>query len=395
MEITLLRIVLIISVTTFIFKCGDSEIDSVVIPPAVTLKAKNIIIFIGDGMGDEHRKAARLVKVGGTGKLSMDNMPTSGYLQTHSSDNLITDSAAAATALATGVKTNNGVIGLDANLGFVPTILEDAKKQDKLVGLVTTVHITHATPAAFYSHVENRDMMKNIALQMLNADIDVLLGGGEDEFLPRSENGCYPEAGEREDGRNLIQEAISIGYTYVCDLPSFRAIDTSSSLKLLGLFGDEGMIRPFSPSLAEMTQSAIDILSKKPNGFFLMVEGGQIDWASHNNDAANAISDTIDFDEAVEVAKKFSFIDRDTLIIVTADHETGGMSVSPSSSGLASEDGPFSTADGSVFYVNWSTKGHTEVNVPITSQGPGSERLSGVHDNTFVHSVMHGALSND
>ena len=395
MEIILLRIILIISATTFIFKCGDSEFDSVFIPPVVTPEVKNIIIFIGDGMGEEHRKAARLVKVGSAGKLSMDNMPTRGFLQTHSADNLITDSAAAATALATGVKTNNGVIGLDANLGFVPTILEDAKNQGKLVGLVTTVHITHATPAAFSSHVENRDMMTNIALQMLNADIDVLLGGGEDEFLPISENGCYPEAGERDDGSNLIQVAISIGYTYVCDLPSFRAIDSSSSLKLLGLFGDEGMIRPFSPSLAEMTQSAIDILSKKPKGFFLMVEGGQIDWASHDNDAANAISDTIDFDEAVEVAKQFSLIDRDTLIIVTADHETGGMFVSPSSSGLASEDGPFRTADGNLFYVNWSTTGHTAVNVPITSQGPASERLSGVHDNTFVHSVMHGSLSGD
>ena len=395
MEITLLRLFLIISVTTFFFTCGDSSIDFVGTPPAVAPKAKNIIIFIGDGMGGEHREAARLVKVGAAGKLSMDDMPSSGFLQTYSADNRVTDSAAATTAMATGVKTNNGVIGLDANLGFVPTILEDAKEQDKFVGLVTTVHVTHATPAAFASHVEDRNMMTDIALQMLNADIDVLLGGGEDEFLPISENGCYPEAGERNDGRNLIQEAISIGYTYVCNLSSFRAIEPSFSLKLLGLFADEGMQRPFSPSLAEMTQVAIDILSKNPNGFFLMVEGGQIDWASHNNDAANAISDTIAFDDAVEVAKQFARSDSDTLIIVTADHETGGMSVSSSSSGLASEDGPFRTADGDLFYINWSTTGHTAVNVPITSQGPASEKLSGVHDNTFVHSVMHDALSGD
>ncbi|MCW8330934.1 alkaline phosphatase [Photobacterium sp. SDRW27] len=395
MEITLLRMFLIISVTTFIFKCGDSQIDSDVIPPPAMPYAKNIIILIGAGMGEEHRKAARLVKVGEAGKLSMDDMPSSGFIQTHSADNFVTDSAAAATALATGVKTNNGVIGLDANLGFVPTILEDAKKQNKLVGLVTTTHVTHATPAGFVAHVENRNLMTNIALQIVDSDIDVLLGGGENEFLTTSENGCYPEAGKRTDGRNLIQQAISIGYTYVCDLSSFRAIDTSSSLKLLGLFGDEGMVRPFSPSLAEMTQSAIDILSKDPNGFFLMVEGGQIDWASHDNDAANAITDTVDFDEAVEVVKQFALTDSNTLIIVTADHETGGMSVSSSSSGLDSEDGPFSSAGGGLFYVNWLTTGHTAVNVPITSQGPRSENLSGVHDNTFVHSVMKNALSGE
>ena len=300
---------------------------------------------IGDGMGAEHRKAARWATVGETGKLSTDDMPASGLLQTHSADNVIADSAAATTAMATGVKTNNGVLGLDANLGYVSTILEKAKRQGKRVGLVTTTHITHATPAAFAAHIEDRNLMRKIAEQLLTTGVDILLGGGEDEFLPASDNGCFPEAGERDDGRNVINEAIAIGYVYVCEPSSFEFLETSSTLQLIGLFADEGMTRPYSPSLAEMTQKAMDILSQNSSGFFLVVEGGQIDWASHNNDAKNAISDTIGLDEAVEVAKQFASKANDTLIIVTADHETGGMSVSLSSG----DQGPFTMPDATPF----------------------------------------------
>ena len=371
----------------FLFGCLGHDSNYIVNP-----KAKNIILFIGDGMGAEHRKAARWSAVGKNGKLSMDDMSSSGLLQTHSANNTITDSAAAATAMATGVKTNNGVIALDANLSYVSTILEDAKGEGKLVGLVTTTHMTHATPAAFASHIESRNLMRDIAEQMLVTGVDVLLGGGEDEFLPASDNGCFPEAGERSDGRNLINEATSIGYEYVCDLASFDLIEPVSTYQLLGLFADEGMKRPFSPSIADMTKKAIDILSNGSGGFFLMVEGGQIDWASHGNDSANTISDTIAFDDAVEIAKQFASKANDTLIIVTADHETGGMIVSSSSTGLSSEDGPFSTPDGDFFYINWLTTGHTAVNVPVTSQGPLSDSLNGVNDNTFIHEVILSAF---
>jgi alkaline phosphatase len=266
-----------------VFGCDSSSPDPVTIE-----KATNIILFIGDGMGEEHRKAASWTTVGETGFLAMDDMPTIGWAQTRSADNLVTDSAAAATAMSTGVKTNNGVIGLDANLNFVPTILEEAKRQGKMTGLVTTTQVTHATPAAFAAHVENRNMMTDIAVQIIDARVDVILGGGEDEFFPFTDIGCFPEAGERDDGRNLIDESVAVGYTYVCDPASFSAIDPISTDRLLGLFADEGMPRPFSPSLVEMTHKAIDILSKNPAGFFLLVEGGQIDWASHSNDAENA-----------------------------------------------------------------------------------------------------------
>lgn len=356
--------------------------------PVSSTNTTNIILFIGDGMGNAHRLAARWTNVGETGMLSMDDMATHGWAQTGSADDPVTDSAAAATAMSTGVKSNNGVIGMDANLNIVFTILEEAKSRGKMVGLVTTTQVTHATPAAFAAHIRNRNLMTDIAEQMLDTEVDVILGGGEDEFLPNTEIGCFPEAGERIDGRNLINEATALGYTYVCEPADFSAVDPASTFRLLGLFADEGMPRPFLPSLAEMTQKAIDILSKSSKGFFLMVEGGQIDWASHSNDADNAISDTIELDKAVKVAKDHVLVDSDTLVIITADHETGGMSVSLSSSGAPGEDGPFGMPDGKDFYVNWSTTSHTASDVPVTALGPSSEMLTGTYENTDIFDVM-------
>lgn len=348
----------------------------------------SIILFIGDGMGDAHRLAAKWAAVGKTGILSMDDMPTKGWAKTGSANNPVTDSAAAATAMASGVKTNNGVIGMDADLNLVTTILERAKRRGKMVGLVTTTQISHATPAAFAAHIADRNLMTDIAEQVMDAEVDVLLGGGEDEFLPTTEIGCFPEAGERRDGRNLINEALSAGYTFVCDPTAFSAVDTLSTVRLLGLFADEGMTRPFSPTLAEMTKKTIAILSKSNEGFFLMVEGGQIDWAGHSKDAENVISDTVDLDNSVRVALDYAAVNNDTLVIVTADHETGGMSVSLSSSGAPDEDGPFAMPDGTKFYVNWSTTGHTSSDVPVTSMGPSSDMLTGIHENTYLFDVM-------
>jgi alkaline phosphatase len=367
---------------------GNKDIITRVIEVILPVKANNVILFIGDGMGQAHREAARLLSIGEVGQLSMDDMPVRGALKTHSANNNITDSAAAATAMATGVKTNNGVISLDANLNFIPTILEKAKDYNKSVGLVTTTQVTHATPAAFASHVESRKNVLNIAEQMILTNLDILLGGGENEFIPSSDTGCYPENGKRTDRRSLVYEAQSTGYTFVCDTASFELIDSTSIELLLGLFSDEGMTRPYSPTLASMTSKAIEVLSKNPEGFFLMVEGGQIDWASHNNNAENAISDTIAMDEAVDIAKQFYEIKKDTLIIVTADHETGGMIISRSSSGHDNEDGPYNIKGGGLFYVNWSTNGHDPINVPVTAIGPQSDKLIGVNENTIIHDII-------
>jgi alkaline phosphatase len=235
--------------------------------------------------------------------------------------------------------------------------------------------------------------MPEIARQMLQETrVDVILGGGEDEFLPESENGCYPEPGEQEDGSNLIAEAQDAGYAYVCTADQLALVNPSITNKLLGLFADEGMERPFSPSLAAMTQVAINILSKNPEGFFLMVEGGQIDWAGHDNKAMESMESTIGFDAAVAVGQAYAAVQPNTLIIVTADHETGGMSVLPEPSGAVPEDGPFSMPDGTPFYVNWTSKEHTDLDVPVTAQGPWSELLFGRYQNTRIFEAMYAAL---
>lgn len=353
--------------------------------------AKNIILVVGDGMGEYHRKTAQWRKIGQFGSLAMDDMPVSGYSKTGSANSFITDSAAAATALSTGEKTNNDVIGLDPDLNILTTILEEAQSLGKAVGLVTTTQITHATPAAFAAHVESRDMMTEIASQMLSARVDVLLGGGESEFLPTSETGCYPNSGMRTDSRNLINEAITAGYTYICDSAGLTAVDPAATTRLLGLFADEGMSRPFTPSLTEMVRKAVDILSMNPTGFFLMVEGGQIDWASHSNDSTNAINDTIELDAAVEVIQAFAGISDETLIIVTADHETGGMTAYLEPTGNPSEDGPFQMPDLTPFYIDWSSSDHTSSMVPTTAQGPSSKWLTGEYENTYIYTVMHCA----
>jgi alkaline phosphatase len=321
----------------------------------------------------------------------MDALPVEGWIRTASANNPVTDSAAGATALATGVKTNNMMIGLDPESNLLTTILEHAQSEGMAVGLVTTTKITHATPAAFASHVPDRRMMTEIAAQFLSREVDVLMGGGEDEFLPATATGCYPESGERNDSRNLIDEAISAGYVYVCSATALNQVDSTSVSRLLGLFADEDMTHPFTPSLAEMTQKAVTILSKDQDGFFLMVEGGHIDSAGHANDAASAINNTLHFDGAVSVARAYASIFPSTLVIVTADHETGGMSVSLEPEGGPGEDGPFFMPDGTPFYVNWTTTAHTAADVPVTAEGPDSQFLLGTHENTYIYQVIFRA----
>ena len=353
----------------------------------------SILLFIGDGMGAAHRTAGQWYSVGQSGQLVMDQLTVSGWSQTASADNSITDSAAAATAISTGVKTNNGMLAISPEGKSLVTILELAQARGMAVGLITTVQVSHATPAAFGAHVASRNSMTEIALQLFEHRPNVLLGGGEDEFLPTSAAGCYPEPGERSDGRNLITEAVDWGYTYVCDAAGFAAVDPATTTHLLGLFADEEMLRPYAPSLEALTEKAIAILSQDPDGFFLMVEGGQIDWAAHSNDAENVIADTLGFDNSVAVGKSFADTHANTLLIATADHETGGMSVDLTSSGAANEDGPFYMPDNTPFYINWSSTGHTGVDVPTTASGYASDQLEGTLPDTDIFEAMQTTLS--
>lgn len=366
----------------------NSEENFIPVTSNYSKSPANILLFIGDGMGSQQRMAATWVAAGMDGTLAMDQLSYQGWSQTASADQEITDSAAGATAIATGYKTNNGFIAVNPEGNPLNTILEYAQAKGMSVGLVTTVQISHATPACFAAHVTDRNQMTDIALQLLEHRVNVLFGGGEDQFLPAGEPGYYPQDGERSDGRNLIQEAQSAGYFYVNTASDFNAINPQEHDFVLGLFADDGMLRPYQPDLSQMTDKAIQILSQDPDGFFLMVEGGQIDWASHNNDAANTIQDTIDFDHAVQLGKSFTESSNNTIMIVTADHETGGMDVHLSPLGLIGEDGPFYSLEGIPFYVTWSTISHTAVDVPITAQGIGAESLSGHIPNTDIFWMM-------
>jgi alkaline phosphatase len=301
-------------------------------------QVKNVIIFIGDGMGVQHRRIAGIIEGKGDPnfRLNMEKMQTSGVAYNHSLDKIVTDSAASGTAIATGHKTNQKMIACSPGGAELETILEACRKLGKSTGLVTTVTITHATPACFGSHAKNRKMEEDIAIQYLNGKIEVLLGGGLDEFLPKSAEGGRPDGktyGKRGDGRNLLEEFKSAGYTFVSDRQGLISAAPGKTKKLLGLFSRGAMAYDLDrdasrePSLGEMTQAAIGVLSKNPSGFFLMVEGGKIDWAAHGHDVAATVHDVIALDRAVKVALDFAGKNPGTLIIVVNDHETGGLTI--------------------------------------------------------------------
>jgi len=351
---------------------------------------KNIILMIGDGMGSSHIKAAKLKKRGENGLLSMQKLDIHGYIRTLSANGEITDSAAAATAMATGTKTNNEIIGKDPDYNNLKNILEYAEKYGKSTGIVTTVQLTHATPAAFATHVRNRYQMEKIALQMMHKNIEVLFGGGENYFLPENQKGCFTGEGKRDDGNNLINKAVKNGYIYVCTKQELKNLDTSITNRVLGLFGAEEIKRPIKPNLALLTKKAVKILSNDPDGFFLMVEAGQIDWASHENNAANMLNSMLQFDKAVKTAYQFSQ-SSETLLIVISDHQTGKFEITPDKRSLFA-DGPFYMPDGTKFFIQWNSDEHTADKVKIFASGTNSEMFKGTHENTYIFDVIYRSL---
>jgi alkaline phosphatase len=338
-----------------------------------SLKVRNIILCIGDGMGLAQIFAARVKTLGKFGRLAMERMPVTGFVNTCSADALVTDSGAAGTALAAGVKTNNGMIGMDPEQRATPTILEACKKRGMATGLAATSTITHATPASFASHVLGRSDESAIAVQLLQNRVNVLLGGGRQYFIPGSAPGS-----KRSDNRDLIKEARKAGYMLARDN---KELANSGGEYLLGLFqlgyltGDSA-----EPTLAEMTRRAIDLLSRKEKGFFLMVEGSQIDWACHGNDLEETIDEVVGFDEAVKTALDFAARDSHTIVIVTADHETGGLGIVEDS------------LDANGLQADWLTTGHTAVMTPLFAFGPGAEAFTGVLENTEVPGLLSDLL---
>lgn len=349
-------------------------------PASPPRTVRNVILMIGDGMGINQVMLARIRAVGLEGKLHLERMPVSGLIRTHSADDLVTDSAAAGTALASGVKTNNKMIGMTPDRKEYRTILEAARAKGMATGLVATSAITHATPASFAAHVRSRDSQAAIAEQLLANRVDLLLGGGKKYFLPRSQRGSG-----RRDGKDLIAVARETGYAFV---ETGDQLDTVDGLPVLGLFQLDALTTlPPEPSLARLTAKAIDLLEDtrqgwfvQKRGFFLMVEGSQIDWACHDNDAANCIWQMLHFDLAVKAAVDFALADGHTLVVVAADHETGGLTI------------PSGSTDGADLKVEWSTKGHSGSPVPVYAFGPGAERFAGVYDNTEVPGKLAALL---
>lgn len=366
--------------------------------------AKNIIFMVPDGMGLADVTAARIFKNGPNGdRLDFETMPVIGYQSTHSADSTVTDSASAASAWATGAKYNNGEISCHDNDSDgvcdgtpVPTILDLAMARGKSTGLVVTSDITHATPAAFGANAHNRKCEEEIAHQYLARGIDVLLGGG----IAGNRGGCLLAESSGDWLDALKNEYTAAGYTMAENESAMNLAVRNGVGKLLGLFKSGGKTQELfrvdpsqvypdgEPTLPEMTQAALDILERNKKGFFLMVEGSQIDWADHANDIDGQIAETLAFDEAVHVVRNWIKADKkrmlNTLVVVVADHETGGFAI----------NGPYGTLSGQGDVVEdaWTSGDHTSVDTIIWSQGPGSLGFGRALDNTDLYGLMVHAL---
>jgi len=305
--------------------------------------ADSAIFFIGDGIGQAYLTGTRIWKYGSNGKLAMESLPITGISKTYASDNFVTDSAASGTAMATGVKTYSGSIGM-SDKTFDPSkstrplqsILDVAISAGKSVGIVTTDEIVGATPAAFYGHVPKRSEYESLARQLSESKIQLFLGGGRRSFFPKSWNDPDEpqKSGIREDGKNIIEEMKTKNWKYI-----HRKQQLNDSLlkskKVIGLFDYEAMLFETSrkkhndqiqPTLPEMVKFSIKYLRQNPKGYLLIVEQAHTDFAGHMNWAEHAFVQTLELDKAVFVAMKMA--SPKTLLVVTADHETSGLSLS-------------------------------------------------------------------
>lgn len=357
-------------------------------------KAKNIILLIADGMSLSQITAYRMMKGSLNERISMDNFPYSGIVLTHSYNAAVTDSASSATAYSTGFKTNNGVLGLDKDLNVLENLTETIDKFGFVSSLISTSEVTHATPAAFASHVDLRWKTDIISSQMIDSKVAIILGGGRYFFIPEE------EGGKREDGINLLNE-INQSHILLTQKNDLSNISGSLNKQVLGLFADEHLRdedkkdnHKLEPSLAEMLEYSVSrsnlLIDQGCAGFFVMAEGSQVDWAGHSNDFDYLIREMEDFDEAVDLALEIAKERKDTLVVVTSDHEVGGLLIEPSN--------PIDNSlDEVKFSFNTAVGGgtHTGVPVPVYAYGPGSENFTGTLDNTDIYYAMLAALDLD
>nr|WP_315249175.1 alkaline phosphatase [uncultured Duganella sp.] len=404
----------------FLAGCSSSDNDTPATTtpttPPVTVAPKNVIFFLGDGMGLTTMTAARIYSVGEDGELTMDTLPETAFVKTFSNDAQVTDSAPSMAAYMTGVKMNNEVISMSQNTNAIDpvndaagnklgnncgsnngtaatTLLELAKTAGLGTGVVSTARITHATPATTYAHICHRDLENDIAAALVpggtgynsalgTGGLDVIVGGGSQFFKP------VKDGGKRADGRDLVAELKAKSYAYASNTTEFNAIDGTKTDKLLALFTSSHMSYDLDrdatkePSLAEMTTKAMDVLARNGKGYFLMVEGGRIDHALHETTAKKALQDTVAFDNAIKAAiAKAKLTDptlANTLIVVTADHDHTLVL-----NGYAKRTGKTTTASAGVLGVvkNYVTgavdKDLDGAPYPIIGFGNGENRVQG------------------
>ncbi len=418
--------------------------------PAAGERPRAVVLLIGDGLGVSQITLTRLLARGEGERLALESLPVLGLVSTWSASNPVTDSGAAATAMASGIKTGNQFVGMDEAGTAVRSLTEEAKERGWRVGYVTTTTLTHATPAGFYAHVPNRYAdVAQIAEQLLEHGPDVALGGGLADFLPDS------EAGIRRDRRNLVEEARAAGYTV---LTRGDPRPAAPPARLLGLFAwghlayalDDRRLPPErrDPALADLTAMALATLGRDGAPFFLMVEGGRIDHAGHSFDAAGVVAETVEFDRAVEAVLDYQRRHPDVLVLLTADHATGGLAINDfvdwealrrqrasvdwmtaqiRNAGAGAElvaemTGFTDIADADLdpirtdfdsyeaarrlgrlladrHGVTWiprvdatDTKGHTGEDVPLYAGGPGAGRFAGVLDNAEIPGRLREVL---
>jgi len=353
-------------------------------------EVRNIIFMVPDGMGLGDVTAARIFRNGIDGApLYLETLEQIGYQRTYSANSAITDSASAASAWACGEKFNNGEICFHGDgRPSLPGILELAKRKGMGTGLVATSTITHATPAAFGAHVVNRNCETEIARQYVKATKpDVLLGGGAGKFNPASPDACGT-------GGNILAAAEMEGYAIARTRKQMNSAVAAGEDRLLGLFTPAGMTPEIlraegttEPHLKEMTAAALSILGKNRKGFFLVVEGSQVDWANHANDIKYQVGETLAFDDAVKVVLDWLSADPKrgdhTLLIISPDHETGGFAIKgPNRVPLPGEH----------VTAGWTSGDHTGTDVPVWAQGPGSEAVGRALENTDLYRIMREAL---
>jgi len=350
--------IILILFSFFFLACAtNKENNTSIANTTETKKVKNVILLIGDGMGLSQVSASQFYNENPT---NFERFSTIGLIKTSSSSDLITDSAAGATAFASGIKTYNGAVGVTPDTLSVETIVEQISPKGISTGIISTSSITHATPACFYAHIKSRRMEDDIATYLLNSEVDFFAGGGSKFF------------NEREDGKDLTIQLAEKGFEVSTgNLP--KNVSEKKQAILLSKKGMPTMIEGRGNFLPDATKLALEYLSKNENGFFLMVEGSQIDWAGHDNDGDYLIAELLDFDKTMGVVLDFAKQNGETLVIVTADHETGGFT-------LAADDGDYNKIK-PVF----SNKGHSATMVPVFAEGPGSENFGGVYENTSIY----------